>query len=186
MSDYQRAANISQIAAVLIAAVMLWIMIYGVPGFLKSTVPETVGPLPQSEARRLLDYAIPAIFVLGLLGAATLNYKASRSHPTRLPSAGNWSEVQTIVHGKTFINERVDLDNISFHRCTFINAKLMYHGHGPTMLVECKIGGSLAILTDHPAAKAFFVLMERAKAQPGGAEIKPFAADRDGNLKPLE
>ncbi len=58
-------------------------------------------------------------------------------------SASKWSSIQkTPIIGKTFKNERVELDGFSYIECKFINVTFVYKGEAPYDMVNIEFIGT--------------------------------------------
>ena len=88
-------------------------------------------------------YAIDASDRLGWIGGAKLS----------APQLAKWPEpyAPISVVGKTFKNEKVTLDGISYSGCTFENVTFVYNGTTPIQFTNNSVRGSIQMRTDNLA-----------------------------------
>jgi hypothetical protein len=72
------------------------------------------------------------------------------------------TDQQEIVYGKSFANERVELDGKRFQKCTFENVTLVYHGTTNFSFESNVFKGSLSMDTDSGAVAAMLMLLKAA------------------------
>lgn len=93
------------------------------------------------------------------------------------------NNVQTIRHHR-YTNETVDVDGKLFDQCIFENATLAYHGQGPVTFIKSQFKGTIALQTDHAAAKVYLALTSFLRSLPGVNRLTIGEKDIDtGNLR---
>ncbi len=88
-------------------------------------------------------YAIDASDRLGWIGGTKLS----------APQLAKWPDpyAPISVVGKTYKNEKVILDGISYSGCIFENVTFVYNGTTPIQFTNNSVRGSIQMRTDNPA-----------------------------------
>jgi hypothetical protein len=106
------------------------------------------------------------------------------------PSGGpleQWDESQTPVIGRTFQNERVEIDNRMFDKCRFKNVSFVFKGRGPSSFINCQfdLGGESTLETEHPVAKSFLSMVLFMQSMPGIGSRMLLKNPDTGEMKPF-
>ena len=106
----------------------------------------------------------------------------NKSDPTNL----KWSDKQDTVSDKEFVNISVNVDGKRFERVTFNNVTFVYHGIGPADFVECKLLGSVNLLTDSKATVGLMSLQNFLQTVSGTSKIDISGRDASGAVVPFK
>lgn len=130
------------------------------------------GMIPSSFHAGSAPTRSPVVWLLFALLAtsiATLGVGVYRLRYTQPPFD---SETPlTIVAGKTFRNERVELDGKEFRNCTFMNVKLVYNGRARAALIRNEFVNPPVLTSDNPAIDVAASLIIGVQEM-GGAPVK--------------
>jgi len=88
-----------------------------------------------------------------------------------------------IVYGKTFRNEKVELDGKSFQKCTFTNVTFVFHGLAPFDCENCLINGSRWVESDSDSVAGAWLLMKYMDFVKPDAPL--YKNDSGGNPAPV-
>jgi hypothetical protein len=87
-----------------------------------------------------------------------------------------------IVSNHRFTNELVEVDGKSFRDCSFVNAKLMFHGIAPTEFVgTSSFDNSVVLTSDNPAITLYAKLQRALKSAPN-AKVEEGSTDSKGQV----
>lgn len=113
-------------------------------------------------------------------------------HPERgaVPTKEEWDATKiTEIVGRTYQNEKVDIDAKRFVNCSFTSATLVFRGTGPFHFVgRCEFTGEMQIEVTHPATNCISQYIEglRKMQIPGArVEFKAGVVDAHGRVTPV-
>ena len=125
----------------------------------------------RSGSGRVIGTLIVACLVSAAIVWWLMASKAETQASPPSPSnsvADVWSDRLEPIVGKTFTNEKVEIDNKIFDNCRFENVTLLYRGRGPYVFIKGQVKGTIAIETDSKPASVFYNLLNFFRMQPGG------------------
>ena len=105
----------------------------------------------------------------------------NKSDPTDL----KWSDKQITTPDKEFANTTVEADGKRFERCKFTNVTFLYNGIGPIDFVDCKILGSVNLMTYSKATVALMSLQNFLQKVSGKNTMTISGRDASGAIVPF-
>jgi hypothetical protein len=108
--------------------------------------------MPHSQLREVLVL----VAVVGSLAMSGVGwYRVSHYDPLHFQSLK-----KEIVYGKSFRNEKVEIDGKSFQKCTFTNVTFVFHGLAPFDCINCQIDGSRWVESDSDSVAGAWMLIK--------------------------
>jgi hypothetical protein len=132
-----------------------------------------------------LSVAIPAI--VGMIRKRGVPTKQFTPAPQVDRLKWTMTEAQlTVIYGRTFRNEVVELDGKKFDHCFFDNVTFLYHALEPTAFFESRFnldqGKAYVLRTDNDAVKGFIGIQNSLTSLPGVSQTIVGNIDSFGNF----
>jgi hypothetical protein len=105
----------------------------------------------------------------------------NKSDPTTL----RWSDQQESIYDKEFANVSINTDGKRFERCKFTNVSFIYEGVGPADFIECKLLGSVNLVTYSKANMGLMGLQNFLQTVSGTSKINISGRDASGAIVPF-
>jgi len=171
-----KAAPLSFAACVLIAALIIWAIVWWINKELSDRDQRTIGHLERENQR--LEKQLESI--------EGGNPSASKDSPVKRGVAPAFLEDDPhfkAVRNTKFENQTVELDGKRFEDCEFTNVTLIFRGDSPMEIIDCQFFGNLNIATTDPAIGYFAKVAEMLKAHPKLLEVSCVLVDEQGHEK---
>jgi hypothetical protein len=144
---------------------------------------KVVGGRLQMPHLNVRNSIVAALLLISISFSATGWYQLR--HIDRLHWTMKDSDME-VIYGKTYRNEKVEMDGKKFDHCTFENVTFVYHALAPTGFNQSNFEGSEFYLeTDNDAAKGMLILEQIFESMPGHKMFYQGGIDPNGNLAPL-